>query len=138
MIVLDASAAVELLLGGERAEPVIRWFEAEEGEVHAPGLLDVEVVQALRRLVAAGVMAEPRARASVEILQELPVTRHQETPLLPRLWQLRENLTAYDAAYVSLAETLGCSLLTFDGALAGAPNLPVRVELLEGRGGRGR
>lgn len=130
MIVLDASGVVELLLGGERGERVIPWLEAEEGELHAPGLLDVEVARALRRLEASGAMAASRAGAGVEILQDLPVTRHPETPLLPRIWQLRANLTAYDAAYVALAEAIGCRLVTFDAALAGAPGLPVAVELL--------
>jgi predicted nucleic acid-binding protein len=130
MIVLDASAVVELLLGGERAEAVLPWFDAEEGSLHAPGLLDVEVLQALRRLVASGIMKPSRGRASMEILQELPVTRHLETALLPRLWQLRENLSAYDAAYVALAEALGCPLLTFDAVLARAPGLTAPIELL--------
>lgn len=130
MIVLDASAVVELLLGGERAEAVIPRLEAEEGELHAPGLLDVEAAQAIRRIEAAGVMDPPRARAAMEILQELPVTRHPARPLLPRVWQLRANLTAYDAVYVALAEAIGCPLLTFDGALAGAPDLGIPLELL--------
>ncbi|MFW6010309.1 MAG: type II toxin-antitoxin system VapC family toxin [Gemmatimonadota bacterium] len=129
MMVIDASAVVELLLGGRRAEPVIPWFEDHEGRLHAPGLLDVEVAQALRRLARSGFMAAGRARAAVELLQELPVDRHLETPLLPRMWELRGNPTAYDAAYVALAEALGCALLTFDVALAGAPELPVEVEL---------
>ena len=130
MIVLDASAVVELLLGGERAEVVIPWFETEEGEIHAPGLLDVEVTQALRRLVVNGNMEAVRGKAAVEVLQDLPVTRHMETPLLPRLWELRRNLTAYDAAYVGLAEALGCPLLTFDAGLADAPGPRVPVTLL--------
>lgn len=75
-------------------------------------------------------MEAPRARAAVELLQELPVNRHVETPLLPRVWHLRANLTAYDAAYVALAEAIDCPLVTFDAALAGAPALPIRIELL--------
>lgn len=129
MIVLDASVAVELLLGGGRAEAVIPWFEAEEGEIHAPALLDVEAAQVLRRMVAAGAMSPGRGRAAVEILQDLPVTRHLETPLLPRIWSLREILTAYDAAYVALAEALGCPLLTGDRRLARSPGIPVRVHV---------
>lgn len=131
MIVLDASVVVELLLGGERAEVVLPWIEAEEGEMHVPGLLDVEVSQVLRRFVAAGIMTAARGDAAIEILQELPLSRHLETPLLPRLWQLRNNLSAYDAAYVALAEALDCPLLTFDSALAGAPGPGVRIKLLE-------
>lgn len=130
MIVLDASAAVELLLGGERSEVVLSWFEREEGEIHAPGLVDVEVTQALRRLVASGRVSPERGAAGIEILQDLPVIRHPEAPLLPRLWELRENLTAYDATYVALAEALGCRLLTFDGGLARATGLKSTVTLL--------
>ena len=130
MIVLDASAVVELLLGGERAEKVLPWFEQAEGRIHAPGLLDVEVTQAFRRLVGAAALDARRGRAAVEILQELPVSRHPETLLLPRVWMLRHALTAYDAAYVALAEALGCTLVTFDGRLAGAPGLETEVVLL--------
>jgi predicted nucleic acid-binding protein len=127
VLVVDASAVVELLLGGERAERVLPWFESEEGAIHAPGFLDVEVAQVLRRLVAAGVMDAARGAAAVEILQDLPVHRHPENPLLPRIWQLRQNLTAYDAAYVALAEALDCPLLTFDAGLSRVPGLEVRV-----------
>lgn len=130
MIVVDASAVVELLLGGERAEAVIPRLEAEEGGLHAPGLLDVEVAQALRRLEASGTMEPSRARAAVELLLDLPVTRHPETPLLPRVRRLRANLTAYDGVYVALAEAIGCPLLTFDSTLAGAPDVGIPVELL--------
>jgi len=130
VIVLDASAVVELLLGGERAERVLPWFEEAEGRIHTPGLLDVEVTQAFRRLVGAGALDDRRGRAAVEILQELPVSRHPETPLLPRLWMLRHTLTAYDAAYVALAEALDCTLVTFDRELAGAPGIEAEVALL--------
>ena len=106
MIVLDASAVLELLLGGQRAEKVLPWFEEAEGRIHAPGLLDVEVTQAFRRLVGAGALDARRGRAAMEIIQELPVSRHSEPPLLPRLWMLRHPLTAYGAAYVALAEAL--------------------------------
>jgi len=101
------------------------------GALHAPALLDVEVAQMLRRLVQAGSLSEPRARASLEILQEFPIDRHLMTSLLPRIWGLRDNLTAYDACYLALAEGLGCSLLTLDRALAAtAPEVAVEVPLL--------
>lgn len=130
MIVLDASAVVELLLGGDRAEVVLPWFEAGEGDIHVPGLLDVEVTQAFRRLVADGRMGAERGAAAVEILQDLPLTRHPEKPLLPRLWALRDTLTGYDATYVALAEALDCPLVTFDARLAKAPGPRIRVNLL--------
>jgi predicted nucleic acid-binding protein len=125
--VVDASAVVELLLGGERAEWVLPWFESEEGAIHAPGFLDVEVAQVLRRVAAAGIMEAARGAAAVEILQDLPVHCHPENPLVARIWQLRQNLTAYDAAYVALAEALDCPLLTFDAGLSRVPGLEVRL-----------
>jgi len=90
---------------------------AAEGELHAPALLDVEVAQVLRRLVRDSRMTPARGEASIEILQDLPITRHPMDPLLPRIWQLRDSLTAYDAANVALAEALGSALLTCDRRL---------------------
>jgi predicted nucleic acid-binding protein len=130
VIVLDASAVVELLLGGRRGQSVLHLLAEQEGEVHAPGLVDVEVTQVLRRLVSASVISPSRGRASSEILQELGIHRHPERPLLPRMWTLRENLTAYDTAYVALAEALACPLATFDRKVAGAPGVGVEVRLL--------
>jgi predicted nucleic acid-binding protein len=130
MIVLDASAVVELLLGGARGELVLGRLAEHEGEAHAPGLLDVEVLQVLRRLVSGSVISASRGAASAEILQELGIYRHPERPLLPRMWDLRKNLTAYDAAYVALSEALGCALATFDGKLAAAPGVQADVEVL--------
>ena len=121
MIVVDASAVVEFLLGGPRGRAVEGLLVSEEGRIQAPAILDAEVMQALRRLNAAGIVREPRGRAASEILQELPVKRHPTTPLIPRLWELRENITAYDAAYVALAEALSCPLITLDSRLAQAP-----------------
>jgi predicted nucleic acid-binding protein len=121
LIVADASAVVEFLLGGARGRGVEEHFLAESDRIQAPAILDAEVTQALRRLARNGALSETRAGAAVEIFQEMPLTRHLLTPLLPRLWELRHVLTAYDAAYVSLAEALDCPLLTFDERLRGAP-----------------
>lgn len=126
MTVTDASAILELLLGTTRGEAVEEYL-LEEPSLQAPALLDAEVAQVLRRMVAAGVLEEPRARAGLEILGDMPIRRHLLTPLLPRIWELRENLTAYDAAYVSLAEALACPLLTFDRRIADAPGHTARV-----------
>ena len=98
--------------------------------MQAPGLLDLEVAQVLRRLVLGGTMRPDRGRAAIELLAKLPVYRHHSTPLLPRVWELRENLTAYDAGYVALAEAIGCPLLTRDASLARAPGLRTEVEVL--------
>jgi predicted nucleic acid-binding protein len=83
--------------------------------------MDVEVAQVLRRHAAHGTLIEARAEGAIELLQRLPLTRHPARILLPRIWALRGTLTAYDAAYVSLAEALGATLLTCDGRLARAP-----------------
>src|SRR5690606_1940105 len=92
-----------------------------ESRLHAPDLMDVEVAQVLRRHAAEGVLHEARAERTIDLLVRLPVTRHPARILLPRIWALRENLTAYDAAYVALTEALGARLLTCDGRLARAP-----------------
>ncbi|MDP2955711.1 MAG: type II toxin-antitoxin system VapC family toxin [Longimicrobiales bacterium] len=132
MIVADTSAVVELLLGGTRGRMVEAHLLDERDRIQAPALLDAEVVQALRRLVATGVMGQARGAAAVEIFRDLPISRHFMSPLIPRMWELRPNLTAYDAAYVALAEALACPLLTFDHRIAGAPGHRARV-LVPGR-----
>lgn len=114
---------VELLLGGSRGEAVaaaVRGARAED-RLHAPDLMDVEVAQVLRRFAADGALLESRAGAAIDLLERLPVTRHPARVLLPRIWALRHNLTAYDAAYVALAEALGGTLLTCDERLGRAP-----------------
>ena len=130
MIVVDASAVVEYLRGDEAGEAARAWLEAEEGAVHAPALMDVEVAQVLRRLVMLGEMDAGRGGASIEILAEMPVSRQPILPLLPRMWELRHGVTPYDAAYLALAEALGCPLVTFDRALARVPGRRADVRLL--------
>jgi predicted nucleic acid-binding protein len=121
VIVADASVVVEFLLGSARGTQVAPKLMAEEGAIFAPALIDAEVAQTVRRLAGAGVISEARGGATIELLQDLPLERRLITPLLPRIWQLRHNLSAYDATYVSLAEALDCPLLTFDQGLADAP-----------------
>jgi predicted nucleic acid-binding protein len=99
--------------------------------VHAPHLLEVEVVHVLRRLVRLGELTADRARLSVELLARLPLRRRWHTPLLGRMWHHRHNLTAYDACYVSLAESLDATLLTCDPKLRDAPGHAARVDVLE-------
>ncbi|MEX2528275.1 MAG: type II toxin-antitoxin system VapC family toxin [Gemmatimonadota bacterium] len=127
-MVLDASCVVEFLLGSERGREVEPWLEAHEGALHAPDLLDLEVTQVLRKLELAGFLDPGHAGAALEILQALPIARHPALPLLPRVWGLRQNLTAYDAAYAALAEALGCSLLSYDQRLASTPGLTIPVQ----------
>lgn len=130
MIVIDASVMIELLLGtelGRRAGE--RVFE--ETSRHAPHLLDVEVAQVLRRYVSSKQLRAPRALEALADLADFPLTRHPHTVLLERVFELRDNLTAYDATYVALAEALDAKLLTCDRALAGAPRKRAKIELFD-------
>jgi predicted nucleic acid-binding protein len=98
--------------------------------MHAPHLLDVEVAQVLRRFVASGALAAPRAAEALTDLADLPLTRYSHEILLPRIWSLRANLTAYDAAYVALAEALDATLLTADLRLLRAPGHTAHIEAI--------
>lgn len=101
--------------------------------VHAPHLLDVEVAQTVRRFTLGGeIDADIGQRALVD-LADFPIRRYPHDALLPRIWSLRENLSAYDAAYVALAEALDAPLLTLDQRLAGAARKHSSVTLLQGR-----
>jgi predicted nucleic acid-binding protein len=131
VIVLDASAVVELLLATARGAAVRARIAEPEESLHAPHLLDVEVAQVLRRYHLAGDLGAGRAREALADLADLPVSRYPHDVLLPRVWELRRSVTAYDAVYVALAEALRAPLLTFDRRLAGAPGHRARVEILE-------
>jgi predicted nucleic acid-binding protein len=130
VIVVDASAMTELLLRtviGSRVEE--RLFRVED-ELHAPHLLDVEVLQALRRLVHTGEVRAARAAAAIEDLGLLRLRRHPHVDFLGRAWELRNNITAYDAMYVALAEALRAPLITCDGPLGAAPGHTARIEVI--------
>ena len=130
MIVLDASAAVELLLQTAKGAPLAERLLAPDASVHAPHLLDVEVAQVLRRFVAHGEVDAERARQALADLVDLPLQRYSHVLLMPRIWELGHNLTAYDAAYVALAEALGATLLTGDARVLRAPGHSVQVEVI--------
>lgn len=119
-LVIDASVALRLLLHNAVAAGSVRTALTGE-DLHAPHLLDVEVASGLRRLVAARKVTAARATEALADLAVLGVDRYPHTPLLPRVWQLRANLSAYDATYAALAEALDCPLLTSDRGLATAP-----------------
>lgn len=127
---LDASVALELLLatplGMRCAARVLRTGEA----LHAPHLIDVEFAQVLRRLNLSGELSDPGAARALTALRELPLFRHEHTALMGRIWQLRASVTAYDAAYVALAEALDAPLATCDGKLSRAQGHRARIELL--------
>ncbi len=130
MIVLDASAVLELLLATVAGRRVAERIRSPRLSLHVPHLLDLEVLQALRRYVATGSLSSERARLALENLGDLGLVRHEHDVLLLRIWALRENLTAYDAAYVALAEGLKAPLLTLDKRLASAPGHRARIELV--------
>ena len=130
MIVVDASAVLEVLLGTPSAGALMgRLFDPSQ-TLHAPHLLDVEVAQVVRRYAAAGEIDGERGRMALADLADFPLRRYPHDLLLPRIWALRDNLTAYDAAYVALAEALDAPLLTRDKRLAAAPGHTARIELV--------
>jgi predicted nucleic acid-binding protein len=130
MIVVDASAVLEALLRTPNAEAVERRLFDRSQTLHAPHLLDVEVAQVLRRFAANGQIDGERGRTALADLADFPLRRYPHDFLLPRVWDLRKNLTAYDAIYVALAEALDAPLLTCDRRLATAPGHQARVELV--------
>lgn len=101
-----------------------------EADLHAPDLLDLEVLSVLRRRSSSGDIREAEAKAALEDLGELRLTRYPHLPFLPRVWALRANLSPYDAAYVALAEELRCPLVTADRRIARAPGIGCAVEVL--------
>jgi predicted nucleic acid-binding protein len=130
LIVVDASALLEVLLRTPAARAVERrLFEAGES-LHAPHLIDLEAAQVLRRYAAAGQITAERGRAALDDLAALGVRRYPHDWLLIRVWQLRDNLTAYDAVYVALSEALDAPLLTRDRRLAAAAGHRAQVELV--------
>ncbi len=130
MIVLDASAIVELLLGTNQGRSVGDRVADPAVGLHVPHLADLEVAQALVRYVREGELEGSEALAALEDLRSVDLERHGHEPLLDRVWALHDNLTSYDAVYVALAEALDATLLTCDGRLARAPGLAARIELI--------
>jgi predicted nucleic acid-binding protein len=129
MIVVDASVMLDVLLRTPDVQAVDeRLFDPDE-TLHAPHLLDVEVAHVIRRYAANGEIDGERGGAALDDLAVFPMRRHPHDVLLPRVWELRNNLTAYDAVYVALAEALGAPLLTRDRRLAGAAGHHATVEL---------
>jgi predicted nucleic acid-binding protein len=130
VIVVDASALLELLLNTPTAGRVSDRLFADGETLHAPHLVDLEVAQVLRRYAAAGDLSPERGTQALDDLADLPLNRYPHDLFLPRIWQLRGQLTAYDAAYVALAEALAAPLVTRDAALARAGGHEARIELL--------
>lgn len=126
MLVTDASVWVRALVGEGPGGPVRTRLLAEVA-VAAPALIDLEFTNALRGLLTKGAIALRGAETAIAEFLQAPIERYRHESLVPRVWQLRENLTAYDAAYVALAEALGTDLLTIDRGIRGAPGIRCRV-----------
>jgi len=129
VIAVDASAMLEVLLRTERGARIEARLLSRDESLHAPHLLDVEVAQVLRRYAAAGTLTSERGLAALTDLADFPVHRYPHDWLLPRVWELRHNVTAYDAAYVALAEALPAPLVSCDARLASAPGHSARIEV---------
>lgn len=130
MIVVDASAIIEVLLGTSAASRIAERFFAEGETLHAPHLLDVEVAQVLRRYALADAFGPERGGEALEDLAGFPIVRYSHEPFLFRIWELRHNVTAYDAAYLALAEALAAPLVTRDAKLASSVGHRARIELV--------
>lgn len=129
MIVLDASAAFALLLRNAAGQRLaVRIVEAGE-DVNGPELLDIELAQVLRRHVLRGTLSPGRATAALDAWRDFDVTLHSHDAFLRRVWQMRQNLSAYDAVYVALAESLDVPLITCDRGISRAPGHRARVEV---------
>lgn len=127
---LDASAVVEWLLDLPLAPEVTARLAPDDQTLHAPHLLSVEVAQVVRRYAATGDMSAERSAQALTDLADLDVCHHPHEPLLPTIWRLRSNLTAYDAAYVALALALDAPLVTLDARIAAAPVHGATIDLI--------
>lgn len=130
MIVVDASAILEVLLRSPAAAPITGRLLDPDETLHAPHLIDVEVAQALRRYAVSGKITADRGRDALSDLLDFPLSRYPHHLLVMRIWELRDNLTAYDAAYVALAELLDAPLVTCDRRLANAPGHRATIEIV--------
>lgn len=129
MIVADASALLDVLLRTPPGLAIEERMLAAGETLHVPHLIDIEVAQTLRRYARAGQVGAERYREVLSDFATLPLRRYSHGFLLPRIWELRNNLTAYDAAYVALAEILDAVLVTSDRRLAAAPGLRAEIEV---------
>lgn len=130
MLVLDASAAVDFLLLTARGLRVYaRLFRTDE-RLAAPHMIDLEVIQALRRMLRSGVLTSARAQEALDDFRDLPIERFAHSSFVPEIWRLRDSISAYDAAYVALADAYSAVLITCDARLAGATGHSAKIELI--------
>lgn len=126
---LDASAVVDWLLRTPVGQRIEKRIYLRGESLHAPHLLDLEVVQVFRRLSRERTISSDRAQESIQDFKHIRIARYPHSLLLTRIWELRNNLSAYDAAYVALAEKLGAVVITRDSGLASAGGREASVEL---------
>lgn len=127
---IDASAMLEALLETPAGQAISARLFENSGELQAPHLIDLEVTNVLRRYAISRILATERCQQALTDFVNFPIYRHPHEHLLSRIWELRTNLSAYDAAYVALAETLGASLLTHDGKIARSAGHRVQIDLV--------
>jgi len=129
VVVVDASAILDLILDNKTAPALRARFLRENDKLQAPHLIDLEVLQVIRRRARLGELDASRARLAIDDLEQLPMERHPHDSFIRVIWHLRNNFTMYDAAYVALAIALDATLITSDAPLAraAAPYLPVEV-----------
>jgi predicted nucleic acid-binding protein len=132
VLIVDTSAALSALTASDPAPGLVERL-AEDGDLHAPHLIDTEILHALRRMTMNGELSDERAADARTDFAELSLTRYPQQPLSDRVWTLRHNLTAYDATFVALAETLDTPLVTCDTRLAAAPAHHANIELFHAR-----
>jgi predicted nucleic acid-binding protein len=130
VIVLDASILANVVADDQRTGRLARARLAEAGDAAIPDLADVETVAVLRKRWLAGDLTDGRFRRAIDDLLDLPLARFPVGPLMRRAFELRANVTAYDAAYIALAEGLACPLVTGDARLAAAPRVNCEIEVL--------
>jgi len=125
VIVVDASAALAGLLNDG---PARKSLAGEQ--LHAPHLVDSEVASGLRRIIASQRITVDDGWAALNAWRRLGLTRYPTHGLLERVWELRDNLSAYDAGYVALAESLGCPLVTADARISRAPGVHCAITVV--------
>lgn len=130
MIVVDSSIIVEVLLRTKSAHLIEKKIFSKGQTLHAPHLIDVEIAQVIRRYTSSHELTPERGFQAIEDLIDFRISRYSHDIMLPRIWELRTNMTAYDAAYVALAEMLDSPLLTRDAKLARSPGTIAKIELI--------
>lgn len=130
MIVVDASIVLDLLLRTPSAAAIGQRLFRRNETLHAPHLIDVEFLQVLRRYWLRHAIDDERAADAIQDFSDLPIERYSHELLAARVWELKDNLTAYDAVYVALAELLEAPLVTADKGLSKAPGTRAAIELI--------